>query len=162
MSHKSEISFNNKLLTPLSSAQVPSAQQGVFAIRHHAAQTAVRSCAVDGATTPQESSNSPSASANSDGAVLWSVRTVKSPWIYTHARHPDELNGWTRPEGMPHVPPAMRPHPFPLCRTSCGMWHSGKVCPKVLRVAALPCPRSSLHGFSTCLCESTRIHYPSI
>ena len=56
------------------------------------------------------------------------------------------------------------PTPLPFYRTSCGTWHSGKVCPKVLCVSALPCPDlgSSLHGFSTCLCESTRIQYPSI
>ncbi|XP_026223848.1 protein Wnt-2b-like isoform X2 [Anabas testudineus] len=119
------------------------AQQDGSAIRHQKTQTAVRSCAVDEVTTPQELSKSPSANANSDGAVLWSAWTVKSPWTCTRARPPIPLIRRTRPEDMPSVPPALQPHPFPLCRTSCGTWHSAKVCPKMLCVSALPCPHLS-------------------
>lgn len=140
---KSEKKIALTLRTVFYSVQVHWAQQDGSAIRHQKTQTAVRSCAVDEVTTPQELSKSPSANANSDGAVLWSAWTVKSPWTCTRARPPIPLIRRTRPEDMPSVPPALQPHPFPLCRTSCGTWHSAKVCPKMLCVSALPCPHLS-------------------
>lgn len=126
----------------LCSVQAPWARPGVSAIRHHAAQMAVRSCAVGGAMTPRESSKSLSASASSNGAAPWSVRTARKLWTYTRAKRPSVQNGWTRPEDAPPPPPppVMQPHPFPRYGTSCGTWHSGKVCPKVLCVSALPLP----------------------
>lgn len=76
---------------------------------------AVRSCAVGVATTPQESSKSPSASASSNGAVQWSVRTARKLWTYIHAKPPSEQSGWIRPEDdNPSAPCNGTPTLFPL------------------------------------------------
>lgn len=85
--------------------QAPWARLDGCAIRHHGAPTVVRSCAVGGAMIQQESSKSPSVSASSNGAALWSVRTVRKPWTYIRAKPPNEPNGWTRPEDTPHPLP---------------------------------------------------------
>lgn len=143
------------------------AQLGASATRRHAAQTAARSCAADGAMTPPEWSRSPSVSASLNGAAPWSVRTARSPWTYTRARPLNAPNGWTRPEDDPapylHPCPVMQPHPFPPIRGD-PVEHGilGKFVRKKLCAAVLPHLSSWLHGFSTSLFENTRIQLQTI
>lgn len=58
---------------------------------------AVRSCAVGGATTPCASNVSPSVSASSSGAALWSAKTARTWWTYTPASPTSDPIGWTKP-----------------------------------------------------------------
>ncbi|KAI3357706.1 hypothetical protein L3Q82_016114 [Scortum barcoo] len=120
----------------------PWARPGGSATRHRVAPTAVRSCAVGGATdtTQRESSRSPSASASSNGAAPWSVRTARKLWTYTRAKPPNEPNGWTRPEDTPPPPPCNATPPFsPFTGRPVEHGILGKFVRKVLCVSALPC-----------------------
>lgn len=67
---------NPFLLLPV---QVPWVLLAASAIRLPVVQMAVRSCAVGGAMTQLELCRSPSASASSNGAALWSARTARRP-----------------------------------------------------------------------------------
>lgn len=85
--------FSSSLFFTL--VQAPWARLGASAIRRHVAQMAVRSCAVGGATIPCVSNVSPSVSASSSGAALWSAMTVRTRQTFTPASPTSDLIGWT-------------------------------------------------------------------
>lgn len=82
-------------MTFLFSLQAPWAHQAECATSPHEAQTAVRSCAVGGAMTLCVSNVSPSVSASSSGAALWSVKTARTWWTFTPASPTSDPTGWT-------------------------------------------------------------------
>lgn len=75
--------------------QVPWAQRAGCATSPPGAQMAARSCVVGGATTPCASNASPSVSASSSGAALWSAATARTSWMFTPASPTSEPIGWT-------------------------------------------------------------------
>lgn len=71
------------------------AQPAECATSRPEAQTAVRSCAAAEATTRCLSNVSQSASASSNGAAPWSVKTVRTWWTFTRVSLTNDPSDWT-------------------------------------------------------------------
>lgn len=77
------------------SPQAPWERQAECVTSRPEAQTAVRSCAAAGATTPCGSNVSPSASVSSSGAARWSAKIARKLWTFTPVSPISVLIGWT-------------------------------------------------------------------